>query len=102
MNKSNKHFETHFEKTITIKRVLPVDDESVISMETEFELEEKNFSRCWLNLMQIETQRNTWLILKASYHFRQRYQREKLWSWLPAFHKEQLQRGTLHFSHDSA
>jgi hypothetical protein len=37
----------------------------VISMETEFELEEKNFSRCWLNLMQIETQRNTWLILKA-------------------------------------
>jgi hypothetical protein len=46
MNKSNKHFETHFEK-------LTQDDdnqksftfyESVISMETEFELEEKNSS----------------------------------------------------------
>ena len=46
MNKSNKHFETHIEK-------LTQDDdnqksftfyESVISMETEFELEEKNSS----------------------------------------------------------
>ena len=54
MNTSNVHFEIYFEKLTQDndnQKSLPVD-ESVISMETEFELEEKNFLVCWLDLMQ--------------------------------------------------
>jgi hypothetical protein len=107
MNKSNKHFEIHFEKLTQRQwqsKEFPVcESVSVISMEIESELEAlEERPHVLAGLDATETQRNTWLILRASYHFRQRYQREKLWSWLPAFHKEQLQRGTLHFSHDLA
>jgi hypothetical protein len=50
MNKSKKHFWKAYPRQWQSKE-LPVC-ESVISIENESELREKNFPMCWLDLMQ--------------------------------------------------
>ena len=67
-----EHFEIHFEKLTQRQwqsKEFPVC-ESVISMEIESELEAlEERPHVETGLDAIETQRNTSLILKASYHF---------------------------------
>ena len=79
MNKSNKHFEIHFEKLTQRQwqsKEFPVcESVSVISMEIESELEEKNVPMWRLDLMQSRHNATHHLFWRhrTTFDFRQRY-----------------------------